>query len=106
MESDRKQPVRLYGIFKTHKFETLEDITVANWNFDLLLIRLERLYTMRQKLYRIVSDLYVKMNIPSIIPWSYLYDDTQKFPSMLSSTPFLQDGESLFTNIPIEEAII
>ena len=30
MESDRKQPVRLYGIFKTHKFETLEDITVAN----------------------------------------------------------------------------
>ena len=30
MEPDSKQPVRLYGIFKTHKFETLEDITVAN----------------------------------------------------------------------------
>ena len=35
---------------KTQKFETLEDITVANLSFDLLLVRLEHL-RLRQKLY-------------------------------------------------------
>ena len=43
----------------------------------------------------------------------YSINDTQKFPSMLSSIPPLQDdeedvsydAESLFTNIPIQETI-
>ena len=30
MKPDSNQPARLYGTAKTHKFETLEDITAAN----------------------------------------------------------------------------
>ena len=49
MQPDSNQPARLYGTAKTHKFETLEDIT------DLSLIKLKRLSTMwRQKLYQII----------------------------------------------------
>ena len=33
MKPDSNQPPRLYGTAKTHKFETLEDITVANLKF-------------------------------------------------------------------------
>ena len=33
MKPDSNQPARLYGTAKTHKFETLEDITVANLKF-------------------------------------------------------------------------
>ena len=33
MKPDSNQPVRLYGTAKTHKYETLEAITVANLNF-------------------------------------------------------------------------
>ena len=31
---DSNQPAHLYGTAKTHKFETLEDITVANLTFQ------------------------------------------------------------------------
>ena len=33
MQPDSNQPARLYGTAKTHKFETLEEITVANLEF-------------------------------------------------------------------------
>ena len=33
MQPDNNQPARSYGAAKTHKFETLEDITVAKLNF-------------------------------------------------------------------------
>ena len=33
MQPDNNQPARSNGAAKTHKFETLEDITVANLNF-------------------------------------------------------------------------
>ena len=33
MKPDSNQPARLYETAKTHKFETLEDITVANLKF-------------------------------------------------------------------------
>ena len=33
MQPDSNQPARLYGTAKTHKFETLEDITVMNLKF-------------------------------------------------------------------------
>ena len=54
MNAIKNQPARLYGTNKTHKFETLEDITAANLKFQLTMIKLERLRTMRQKLYRII----------------------------------------------------
>ena len=34
MQPDSNQPARLYGTAKTDKFETLEDITVANLKFQ------------------------------------------------------------------------
>ena len=33
MQPGSNQPTSLYGAAKTHKFETLEDITVANLTF-------------------------------------------------------------------------
>ena len=33
MKPDSNQPAHLYGTAKTHKFETLEDITIANLKF-------------------------------------------------------------------------
>ena len=68
------------------------------------MIRLERLYTMRQKL----SD-----HLRPLCQNEYSINDRQKFPSKLSSIPPLQDDgedvsydvESLFTNILIEETI-
>ena len=33
MQADNNQPARLYQTAKTHKFETLENITVANLKF-------------------------------------------------------------------------
>ena len=33
MQPDSNQLARLYGTAKTHKFETLEDVTVANLKF-------------------------------------------------------------------------
>ena len=33
MQPDSNQPVRLYGTAKTHKFKTLEDITVASLKY-------------------------------------------------------------------------
>ena len=33
IQQDSNQPALLYGTAKTHKFETLEDITVANLKF-------------------------------------------------------------------------
>ena len=54
IQPDRNQPALLYGTAKTHKFETLEYINVAKLKFDLSLIKLERLRTMRRKLYQII----------------------------------------------------
>ena len=51
MKPDSNQPARLYGTAKTHKFETLEDIIVANLKFRPITDQTERLHTMRQKLY-------------------------------------------------------
>ena len=51
MQPESNQPARLYGTAKTHKFETLEDIIVANLKFRPITDQTERLHTMRQKLY-------------------------------------------------------
>ena len=43
-----------HGTTKSQKFEILEDITGANLKFEVSSIRLERLYTIQQKLYWII----------------------------------------------------
>ena len=67
MKSDSNEPVHLSGTAKTHKFENLEDIIVVNLKFRPVIIRLECSHTIRLKLYQIILDLYVKMNIPLMI---------------------------------------
>ena len=104
MKLDSNQPARLYGTAKTHKFETLKDITVANLKFRPII---DRAGTFTCNAAKVISD-YLRL----VCKNEYSINDTQKCPSMLSSIPPLQDDEedvsyvqSLFTNIPIQETI-
>ena len=105
MEPDTNHPARLYGTAKTHKFETLEDITVANLKFRPII---DQTGTFTHNAAKVISD-YLR----PLCKNEYSINDTQKSPSMLSSNPPSQDDEedvsydveSLFTNIPIEETI-
>ena len=105
MKPDSNQPSRLYGTAKTHKFETLVDITVANLKFRPII---DQTGTLTYNSAKVISD-YLR----PLCKNEYSINDAQKFPSMLSSIPPLQDDEedvsydveSLFTNIPIQETI-
>ena len=105
MQPDSNQPARLYGTAKTHKFETLEEITAANLKFQP---NIDKTGTFTYNAVKVISD-YLR----PLCKNEYFINDIKKFPSMLSSIPPLQDDEedvsydveSLFINIPIEEAI-
>ena len=105
MKPDSNHSARLYGTAKTHKFETLEDITVTNLKFWPII---DQTGTFTYNAAKVISD-YLR----PLCKNEYSINDTQKFPSMLSSIPPLQDDEedvsydveSLFTNIPIQETI-
>ena len=105
MKPDSYQPARLYGTAKTHKFETFVDITVANLKFRSVI---DQTGTFTYNAAKVILD-----NLSPLCKNEYSINDTQKFPSMLSSIPPLQDDEeevsydveSLFTNIPIQEKI-
>ena len=105
MKPDSNQPARFYGTAKTHKFETLEDIIVANLKFRPII---DQTGTFTYNAAKVIPD-YLR----PLCKNEYSINDTQKFPSMLSSFPPLQDDEedvsydveSLFTNIPIQETI-
>ena len=97
MKPDINQPAHLYGTAKTYKFETLEDITVANLKFRPII---DQTGTFTCNVAKVISD-YLR----PLCKNDYSINDTQKFPSMLSSIPPLQnheedvsyDVESLFT---------
>ena len=101
MKPDSNQPACLYGIAKTHKLENLEEITLANLKFWPII---DHTGTTLYNAGKVISD-YLE---PSCKNECFI-NDTQKFPSMLSSIPLLQEDEedlsyvveSLFTNIPI-----
>ena len=105
MQPDSNQPERRYGLAKTHKFETLEDITVANLKFRPII---DQTGTFTYNAAKVISD-YLRPFCKN----EYSINDTQKVPNILSSvTPFHDDKEdvsydvqSLFTNIPIKETI-
>ena len=104
-QTDSNQSVRLYRTAKTHKFQTLENITVANLKFRPII---DQTGTFTYNAAKVISD-YLR----PLCKNEYSINDTQKFPSMLSSVPPLQDDEedvscdveSLFINISIEETI-
>ena len=105
MKPDSNQPSRLYGTAKTHKSETLEDITVANLKFRPII---DQTGTLTYNSAKVISG-YLR----PLCKNQYSINDAQKFPSMLSSIPPLQDDEedvsydveSLFTNTPIQKTI-
>ena len=106
MQPDSYQPARLQGTAKTHKRETLEDITAANLKFRPIIDH--QTETFMYNAAKVISD-----NFRPLCKNEYSINDTQKFSSMLSRIPPLQDDkehvsydvESFFTNIPIEETI-
>ena len=64
---DRNQPARLYGTAKTHKFETLEGITVANLKFRPII---DQTGTFMYNAAKIILDYFrplCKMNNPSML---------------------------------------
>ena len=105
MQPDSNQPARLYGTAKTHKFESLENIIVVNLKFRPII---DQTRTFMYNLAKVISDY-----VTTLCKNGYSINDTQNFPSMLSSIPPLQDDEedvsydfeSWFTNIPIQETI-
>ena len=82
MQSDSNRP---YGTAKTHKFGTLEDITVANLKFRPII---DQTGTFTYNAAKVISD-YLR----PLCKNEYSINDTQKFPNMLSSIPPLQDDE-------------
>ena len=101
LKPDSSQTACLYGIAKTHKLENLEEITLANLKFWPII---DHTGTILYNAGKVISD-YLE---PSCKNECFI-NDTQKFASMLSSIPLLQEDEedlsyvveSLFTNIPI-----
>ena len=85
IKPDSNQPARFYGTAKTHKFETLEGITVAYLKFRPII---DQTSTLVYNAAKVISD-YLR----HLYKNEYSINDTQKFPSMLSSIPPLQDDE-------------
>ena len=85
MKPDSHQPARLYGTAKTHKFETLEEFTAPNLKFRPII---DQTGTFTCNAVKGISD-YLR----PLCKNEYSINDTQKFPSMLSSVPPLQDDE-------------
>ena len=53
MQLDINKPARLYGTAKTHKYETLEDITVANLKFRPII---DQTGTLMYNAAKVISD--------------------------------------------------
>ena len=62
MQPDSNQPVRLYGTAKTHKFKTLEDITVASLKYRPVI---DQTGEFTYNAAKVISD-YLKGRIQSI----------------------------------------
>ena len=105
MQPDSNQPATLYGTAKTHKFQSLEDITVVKLKFRPIIAQTG---TSTYNAAKVMQDYF-----RPLCKNKYSLNETQKPPSILSSVKTLEDGEedasndveSLFTNIPLEETI-
>ena len=103
MHPDSNQPVRLYGTAKTHKFQTLENITVVNLKLQIIIDETE--------MFTYIAAKVISGYLRPLCKNEYSINDTLKIPSMLSSILLLQHDEedvsyaieSLFIDIPIEK---
>ena len=99
------QPGRLYATAKTHKFSSLDEITIEKLKFRPII---SQVGTYTYNAAKVIAD-YLK----PLCQNEYKINDTQSFPSMLKDQEPLNpneeyvsyDVESLFTNIPVDETI-
>ena len=99
------QPGRSYATAKTHKLNSLYEITVENLKFRPIISQVGT--------YRCNAANLIANYLKPLCQNEHKIDDTQSFPSMLKQqTPLSLDEEyesydveSLFTNIPVDETI-
>ena len=99
------QPGRLYATVKTHKFNSLDQITVENLKLRLIISQVGA--------YTYDAAKVIANCLKQLCQNEYKIDDTQSLPSMLKQQTPLSldeeyvsyDGESLLTNIPVDETI-
>ena len=85
IKPDSNEPVSLCGTAKTHNFDNLDDITVANLKFRPII---DQAGTLTCNAAKVISN-YSR----PLCKNEYSINDTQEFRSMLSSIPFSQDDE-------------
>ena len=99
------EPGKLYATAKTHKFNSLDDITVDSLKFRPII---SQIGTCIYNASRVIPQ-YLKILCEN----EYKINDTQTFASIIKNqTPLSPDEEygsydvdSIFTNIPVEETI-
>ena len=99
------QPGRLYATAKTHKFSSLDEITIEKLKCQPII---SEVGTYTYNAAKVIVD-YLK----PLCQNEYKINDTQSFPSMLKDQEPLNpneeyvsyDVESLFTNISVDETI-
>ena len=99
------QPGRLYATAKTHKFSSLDEITIEKLKFRPII---SQVVTYTYNAAKVIVDY-----LEPLCQNEYKINDTQFFPSMLKDQEPLNpneeyvsyDVESLFTNIPVDEII-
>ena len=97
------QPGRLYATAKTHKFSSLDEITIEKLKFRPII---SQVGTYTYNAAKVIAN-YLK----PLCQNEYKINDTQSFPSMLKDQEPLNpneeyvsyDVESLFTYIPVDE---
>ena len=105
MRPTSHEPGKLYTTVKTHKFNSLDNITVDDLKFHPIISQIGT-YTYNAS--RVIS-WYLK----PLCEDEYKISDTQTFASMIKNqTPLCPDEEyvsynvnSLFTNMPVAETI-
>ena len=99
-------PAKLYGTAKTHKFHDITKITMEDLKFRPILAQTG---TCTYNVAQVISN-YPK---PLYLSNDYIINNTQGFSGMIQNQPPItiddeyisHDVESLFTNVPIQEAI-
>ena len=99
------KPRKLYATAKTHKFNSLDDITVDNLKF--------RPITSQIGTYTYNASRVISQYLKPLSENEYKINDTQTFASMIKNQTYLSpdeeyfsyDVDSLFIKIPVEETI-
>ena len=105
MKPISNQPGKIYATAKTHKFDSLENITIQNLKFRPIIFQIG---TYIYNAAKVLSN-YLK----PLCQNEYKINDTQSFASQIKEEAPLDEKEeyvphdvdSLFTSIPVQETI-